>query len=174
MSGLSADFRGAAICLFRTHFLGWSGRFFHGFDGLRRLWLESPIASSPQFLAPPRRVLLPRPSDVGLADTPCFPPFPARQSSPSPHGRRCREAADEGRSPRRCHPHPAFGHPLPVGEGYDHPSPHGRRCREAADEGRSPRRCRPHPAFGPTPHVGFPPLPVGEAYDHPMLMRSWP
>ena len=37
-----ADFRGAAICLFRTHFLGWSGRFFHGFDGLRRLWPESP------------------------------------------------------------------------------------------------------------------------------------
>ncbi len=26
-----ADFRGGAICLFRTHFLGWSGRFFHGF-----------------------------------------------------------------------------------------------------------------------------------------------
>src|SRR5208283_1188874 len=40
---------------------------------------------------------------------------------PSPHGRRCREAADEGRSPRRCRPHPAFGHPLPVGEGYDRP-----------------------------------------------------
>src|SRR5271157_3867102 len=37
-----ADFRGGAICLFRTHFLGWSGRFFHGFDGLRRLWLVSP------------------------------------------------------------------------------------------------------------------------------------
>ncbi len=50
-------------------------------------------------------------------------------------------------SPRRCRPHPAFGHPLPVGEGYDHPSPHGRRCREAADEGQSPRRCRPHPAL---------------------------
>ena len=29
---LNADFRGGAICLFRTHFLGWSGRFFHGFD----------------------------------------------------------------------------------------------------------------------------------------------
>jgi hypothetical protein len=25
-----ADFRGGAISLFRTHFLGWSGRFFHG------------------------------------------------------------------------------------------------------------------------------------------------
>ena len=79
----SADFRGGAICLFRTHFLGWSGRFFHGFDGLRRLWLESPIASSPQFLAPPRRVFFPRPADVGRADTPCFPPFPARQASPT-------------------------------------------------------------------------------------------
>src|SRR5271166_2956872 len=30
---MNADFRGAAICLFRTHFLGWSGRFFHGCDG---------------------------------------------------------------------------------------------------------------------------------------------
>ena len=30
---LFADFRGGAICLFRTHFLGWSGRFFHGCDG---------------------------------------------------------------------------------------------------------------------------------------------
>ena len=37
-----ADSRGGAICLFGTHFLGWSGRFFHGFDGLRRLWRESP------------------------------------------------------------------------------------------------------------------------------------
>src|SRR5208337_4113891 len=41
------------------HFLGRSGRFFHGFDGLRRLWRESPIASSPQFPAPPRRVFSP-------------------------------------------------------------------------------------------------------------------
>src|SRR5271157_5440443 len=30
---MNADFRGGAICLFRTHFLGWSGRFFHGCDG---------------------------------------------------------------------------------------------------------------------------------------------
>src|SRR5208337_5516351 len=29
-----ADFRGAAICLFRTHFLAWSGRFFHGSAGV--------------------------------------------------------------------------------------------------------------------------------------------
>ena len=34
-------------------------------------------------LAPPRCVFFPRPSDVGLADTPCFPPFPARQASPT-------------------------------------------------------------------------------------------
>src|SRR5208337_1121675 len=32
-SAICADFRGGAICLFRTHFLGWSGRFFHGCDG---------------------------------------------------------------------------------------------------------------------------------------------
>src|SRR5208337_2834379 len=29
----NADFRGGAICLLGTHFLGWSGRFFHGCDG---------------------------------------------------------------------------------------------------------------------------------------------
>ena len=37
-----AVFRGGAICLFRTHFLGRSDGFFHGFNGLRRLWSESP------------------------------------------------------------------------------------------------------------------------------------
>jgi len=32
-------------------------------------------------------------------------------------------------------PHPAFGHPLPEGEGTQNPSPYGRRCPEGADEG---------------------------------------
>jgi hypothetical protein len=33
-------------------------------------------------------------------------------------------------------PHPAFGHPLPLGEGMmNFPSPSGRRCPEGADEG---------------------------------------
>jgi len=96
----NADFRGGAICrtrkgatacvevpssvpgpsgtrffLFRTHFLGFSWGFhgvFRGFDGLRRLWRESPEASSPHFLPPPRRVFFPRPWDVGRAHTPCF------------------------------------------------------------------------------------------------------
>jgi len=37
---------------------------------------------------------------------------------PSPPGRRCRAAADEGgRASASPTPHPAFGHPLPVGEG---------------------------------------------------------
>ncbi|HEY2322180.1 MAG TPA: DEAD/DEAH box helicase [Thermoanaerobaculia bacterium] len=46
--------------------------------------------------------------------------------TPSPSGRRCREAADEGRASREVRvlasgemdaPHPGFGHPLPEGEG---------------------------------------------------------
>src|SRR5208337_4833418 len=37
---------------------------------------------------------------------------------PSPPGRRCRVAADEGGSASASPtPHPAFGHPLPLGEG---------------------------------------------------------
>src|SRR5208337_947129 len=37
---------------------------------------------------------------------------------PSPAGRRCRAAADQGGSASASTtPHPAFGHPLPVGEG---------------------------------------------------------
>ena len=80
---INADFRGGAICLFRTHFLGWSGRFFHGFDGLRRLWLESPTSKLAPVPGPAAPRFFSRPSDVGLADTPCFPPSPARQASPT-------------------------------------------------------------------------------------------
>ena len=35
-------------------------------------------------------------------------------------------------------PHPAFGHPLPEGEGKRFPSPSGRRCLKEADEGDFP------------------------------------
>src|SRR5208283_1821628 len=40
---------------------------------------------------------------------------------PSPAGRRCRAAADEGgvRASASTAPHPAFGHPLPAGEGQN-------------------------------------------------------
>ena len=68
------------------------------------------------------------------------------QRRPSPAGRRCREAADEGT------PHPALRATLSHGErgladrrphsahgerglADRRPSPTGRRCREAADEG---------------------------------------
>src|SRR5208337_5634136 len=113
------------------------------------------------------------PSDkaVGRAQ----PPHPAfghplpkeRVSHPSPPGRRCRAAADEGETPmlptpltrpsstllppregaaqrrmrgkRRCFPRPSpcLRPPSPEGEGF-HPSPPGRRCRAAADEGETP------------------------------------
>ena len=42
------------------------------------------------------------------------------QASPSPSGRRWPEGPDEGRNGsmlRLARPHPAFGHPLPEGEG---------------------------------------------------------
>src|SRR5208337_1380580 len=108
-----------------------------------------------------KRRCLPRPSP-GLR-----PPSPEGEGfHPSPPGRRCRAAADEGETPvlaapltrpsatlspgegaaqrrmrgkRRCLPRPSPGlrPPSPEGEGF-HPSPPGRRCRAAADEGETP------------------------------------
>src|SRR5208337_3969113 len=86
---------------------------------------------------------------------------------PSPPGRRCRAAADEG-GQRLGQSHPSPGHrpPSPSGRGNAQrrirgsglrlPSPAGRRCRAAADEGVSASASpTPHPAIGHS-------LPVGE------------
>ena len=60
---------------------------------------------------------------------------------PSPPGRRCREAADEGlftlRSGQQGNPHPAYGHLLPEGEG-----------RTSRFPGFAPKDCKvPHDPF---------------------------
>src|SRR5208337_4633517 len=87
---------------------------------------------------------------------------------PSPAGRRCRAAADEGGGGASAStaPHRAFGPtpqagfpPLPAGEGTRSgglrgaglrlPSPAGRRCRAAADEGGAGPRPVP-PLTGPS------------------------